>query len=332
MAMEERQRQIKEGAGLEESRLNTEFIEMMKKWGPHLITVVAILMGLYAARDWWNRRVESQADEAFASLERAMPTDNSPANPSVFERLADEHSSSTAVPLEARSIAASIHMEAARTGVPIGEKLDQDNKLPAGKNFLTADEKKQELAKAEALYNTISEKANESLGQTQIAIGALTGLASIAEDRGEFDKAKGFYQRASDKAAARKLDQLKDLIKRRMETLDTLKNPPRLYAMSELPAAEKPITAPLGGITAKTADGKTIQLGGPDGGAVQIPGGGSLVPVAPPQVTDSAGTRPATPEDNKPPAPPTNPGKQPDAKPAEPTPPATPPAPKPGNP
>lgn len=321
MAMEERQRQIKEGAGLEESRLNTEFIEMMKKWGPHLITVVAILAGLWAARDWWNRKVEARADDAFSSLEKAIPRDNTPLNPSVFERIAEDHPTGTAVPLEARSLAAGVHLEAARTGVPIGEKLGTDNKLPEGKNFLTAEEKKAELTKAEALYTAIVAGADSSMGQTNIAIGALTGLAAIAEDRGEFDKAKDFYQKASAKAAEKKLDQLQAIIKKRIDTLDTLKNPPRLYASSELPGGgEKPIVAPMGGVIGKTDSGETIQLGGPnDGkpGIVEIPGGGKLVPVGPPQITTSSGTRPATPEEAKA-------AEKPAEKPADPAKPATP--------
>ncbi len=330
MAMEERQRQIKEGAGLEESRLNTEFIEMMKKWGPHLITVVAILAGLWAARDWWNRRVESRADDAFASLEKAIPRDGTPLNPTVFERIAEDHPSGTAVPLEARSLAAGVHLEAARTGVPIGEKLNADNKLPEGKNFLTAEEKKAELAKAETLYTAVVAGADTSLGQTNIAIGALTGLAAIAEDRGEFDKAKDFYQKASAKAADKKLDQLQAIIKKRMDTLETLKNPPRLYASSELPGGgEKPIVAPFGSIMGRTESGETIQLGGPgaDGkpGIVEIPGGGKLVPVSPPVITTSEGTRPATPEEAKKAEKPADPPKPADpAKPADPVKPAAP--------
>jgi predicted negative regulator of RcsB-dependent stress response len=307
MAMEERQRQIKEGAGLEESRLNTEFIDMMKKWGPHLITVVAILAGLWAARDWWNRKVETRADDAFASFEKALPKDNSPVNPAVFEQIAVDHATGTAVPLEARSVAAAIHMEAARTGIPIGEKLT-DGKLPEGKNFLTAEEKKAELTKAEGLFQTILSSADSSIGQTNIAIGALTGLAAIAEDRAEFDKAKGFYQQAATKAADKKLEQLEKLIKNRLDTLDKLKNPPRLYASTELPGGgEKPVVAPMGGIIGKTASGETIQLGGPSGtsGTVQIPGGSTLVPAGPPTITTSGGSRPATPDEIKKNAPPT---------------------------
>lgn len=300
MAMEERQKAIKEGAGLEESRLNTEFIEMMKKWGPHLITVVAILAGLWAARDWWNRRAEARADTAFASLEQAIPRDGAPANPAVLERIAEEHPTGTAVPLEARSMAASIHLEAARTGIPIGEKLNADNTIPAGKSFLTAEEKRGELAKAETLFNAVVAGANSSLGQTQIAIGALTGLASIAEDRAEFDKARAFYQQASEKAAGKKLDQLKDIIKNRLDSLDQLKNPPRLYARSELPGGgATPIVAPIGGVTARTSTGEIIKLGDSKPGTVEIPGGGTLVPVSPPVITDSSGTRPATPEEVK---------------------------------
>src|SRR3954465_10647401 len=88
MAMEERQRQIREGAGLEESRLNTEFIEMMKKWGPHLMMGLAILAGLYVLYTKYEEYTARKADTAWADLDAAEVA----ASPDVLVQLAADHS------------------------------------------------------------------------------------------------------------------------------------------------------------------------------------------------------------------------------------------------
>jgi predicted negative regulator of RcsB-dependent stress response len=323
MAMEERQTQIKERAGLDESRLNTDFIESMKKWGPHLVMGLAIIAGCYAGYNWWTKKAQERADAAYADLDSAMVA----GDPKQLERVAGDHGSSTAVPIEAHVRAGEIHLEAARTGVPIGEKLDpKDNKLPEGKAFLTGDEVKAERAKAEDQFKAALAKANDSLGQVQYAIGALTGLASIAEDRGEMDKAKDYYNQAIAKATEKKLDPLVQVLKKRIESLDSLKNAPQLLAAADLPGGNvKPVTTTTG-ITATTTTGETINLGAPAAapgqpgqpGVIQIPGGGSLVPIPPPTGAPQS----------KPPAPPTPPAPSTPA-PSTPTPAAPTPAPSP---
>ena len=48
--MEERQTQIREGAGLEESKLNVEFIDWLQRWSTPILLLVAgaaLGMGLY---------------------------------------------------------------------------------------------------------------------------------------------------------------------------------------------------------------------------------------------------------------------------------------------
>jgi predicted negative regulator of RcsB-dependent stress response len=300
MAMEERQTQIKERAGLDESRLNTDFIEMMKKWGPHLVMGLAIIAGGYAAYNWWTRESEKRADNAFFDLDTAMIA----GNPAQLARVASDHGSSTAAPVEASIRAAEIYLEAARTGIPVAEKLDKDNKLPEGKAFLTDAEKNEQRTKAEEQFTAALAKADSSLGQTEYAIGALTGLASIAEDRAEFDKAKDLYTKAIARATDKKFDALAAILKKRIDSLDALKNAPKLLTAAELPGGAAPSITSTTGIKAMTADGKAIDLSptaAPAPGPIQIPGGGSLIPIAPPAGAPS--TPPAPPPSGAAPAP-----------------------------
>src|SRR6185436_16247890 len=166
-------------------------------------------------------------DVAFMDLSAASIS----ASPSNLESVARDHASSPVASL-AQLTAADLHMNAARTGVPVGEKFDDKDptKLAGDKAFLTDEQKKQELAEAERLYQNVATQANDSTGQALLAVGALNGLASVAEDRGETDKAKGFYQQAIAKTNALKLDKLEALIKKRLDTVDTLKTAPKLIA------------------------------------------------------------------------------------------------------
>ena len=300
MAMEERQTKIREGAGLQESRLNTEFIDMMRKWGPHLVTGLAVIAGLYFAYNKWEAWRSDQKDGAFVQLNEAAKS----GSPSGLEAVGRDHAGS-AVALEATSYAADLHMGAARTGIPVGEKLadiDTSKLADSTKQFLTDDEKKKELGAAEGLYQSVVASANSTTGQQLLAIGSLNGLASIAEDRGELNKAKEFYQQAAAKAASLKLAPLETLIKKRLEALDSLKDAPKLFAAADLPGANdaKPLITPMGGFTATTSTGEKIQLGASPGGppSVTIPGGPSLSPMP-------SGPAPAP---SVPPAPPASPG------------------------
>ncbi len=42
--MDERQEQVQVGAGLQESRLNTDLINWLNKWGSHILSVVALIV------------------------------------------------------------------------------------------------------------------------------------------------------------------------------------------------------------------------------------------------------------------------------------------------
>src|SRR5690606_15713326 len=68
--MDDRQRQIKEGAGLEESRINKDFLDWLLKWGPVLVLVAAgIILAMRGVQFLEDRRV-ARVNEGFSELER----------------------------------------------------------------------------------------------------------------------------------------------------------------------------------------------------------------------------------------------------------------------
>lgn len=322
--MAESNRQIREGAGLEESRLNTEFIAWLQTYGFWLLMLVAIAAVGFKGWTWYENKVEKGTDEAWAKYEAAGQS----RNPTTLEREADE-SSVRAMAALARITSADLRMDSFRTGVPAGTQLEPGGVFPKDVTPLTDAQRQEELAKAAALYQRVFDDTKDDEGQIHTTIAALAGLQSVDESKGDFEAARAKLQQIIDRANAAGFPERAKAAEKARETLDTLKNAPKLYAEADLPkeaAALQPTTTPMQNMTFKTADGKTMMVG-PDGkitevtgqtpapapvpGAITPPAGGAVptIPPAPapapttPTPTTPAPTTPAP--ANTPPATPT---------------------------
>lgn len=151
---------LKEGAGLEESRLNREFIDFLQVWGPRVLMVIAAIALGYFLYGKYRLSQEAALARAFSELDAAVVA----RNPTSLIRVAEEQSGKAAVPLLARLAAADLYLESSRTGVPAGIQLDQAGALPEGTSFLTEEEKKSQLGKAAAEYETVLAAAGTSDG------------------------------------------------------------------------------------------------------------------------------------------------------------------------
>jgi predicted negative regulator of RcsB-dependent stress response len=318
--MEERQTKIREGAGLEESRLNVEFIDWMKKYSTPMLLVVVVIAGGYFLWNWYEKAHEKGIDEAFSQLDAAAKS----ANPTSLTRVADEQNR-LVVPHQARLTAADIHLNAGRNGVPIGTTLVTDpsktpGSLPEGTEPLTEEQRSDELGKAQALYQQVFDGTKDSPDLVLQTVAALNGLAACAEMRKQPDAAKGYYQQVIERANAAKYPDLGKIAQHMIDTLDAIQNPPKLYAESKLPKAAadlQPFTSPLSNIKMMGPDGKEIPTGP-----------GAITPKPAPGPGDS-GPAPE-PGTQTPPA--TAPGGTPAPTPASPAPAPTPAAPAPATP
>lgn len=298
--MEDRQRQIREGAGLEESRLNTEFIEFLKKFSTPLLMVIALVALGYFAWNKYKAREEKALDTAWLEFDAAAES----RNPTSLVRVSDEQRRG-AVPHLARINAADLHMYSFRTGVPAGVTPEQNGTLPADAKMLTAEERAEELKKATELYQAVLTDTENSTKDVQVALLALHGLAACAESRGDLEAAKGFYQRIIDKATAANMKPWADRAEKFKSTVDDLKDAPKLLADAELPAAVKaiqPFSTGLQNLTGTTAGGQTFTVG-PDGqiqvtpAATETPAGETpaVTPVETPAATPAPAPAPTEP-------------------------------------
>lgn len=70
--MDDRQQQVQVGAGLQESRLNTDFIDFLKKYGTYgLYAMLAVVLS-YVGWQRWTMHKNNTRDQAFADLGAAI--------------------------------------------------------------------------------------------------------------------------------------------------------------------------------------------------------------------------------------------------------------------
>lgn len=302
---DDRTSQIREGAGLEESRLSQDTIDLLSKWGWPLLMILALIGAGYAGLNYLHRKHDERVDTAHVQLRSAEQSQS----PDALVGVATDFSDVGAVPHIARLEAADIHLHAARTRLAPGAQLNADGtpiidpKAPRNADgtlkddpVLNDDQRKAQLDAAARLYKQVADETQGKPAMATQTFSALLGLAAVAECRADFDAAKGFYTRAIDTAKAASFPDLAAAAKARLDSVDSLKTVPRVYAAGELFGAIKPAPPP------------------------PVPAPIKIEPVAPP--AGAPGTpAPATPDTSNPTAPPA----PAEPKPADPPPPATPP-------
>jgi hypothetical protein len=324
--MDERQAQIRERAGLEESRLNQEFIEWLRKWGSPILMVVAVLAVAYALRDRWHKAADSKLDQGFEELAAATSGGNS--SPDALLALANTYDGHAAISALARLEAADAYLDALRRGVKPGAVLKVENNRQTGElenpdDALTDADRTDFLKRSAELYQQVFDQTSAKAGQHVLTINALYGLAAVAEGRQELDKAKGYYEQIAKIAEANAMPAHAALANERIKKLPELQNVPKLYAKAELPPAPKkeepaaPTITPVSGPPAPVPAPPAVL---PDVLSNQPPAAPAPSPAPAPAPTDPGATPPANPAPIPAPAPaPANPTPDPA------TPPATPP-------
>lgn len=306
--MEERQTQIREAAGLEEAKLNVEFIDFLRRWSTPAMGLIALVALGFVVSARIDKSRAASVDRAFDEF--AAATSQANVNPETLKTLASENAGIRGIPLMAEMEAADIYLDAGRTGVKVGAKRDQSGAVAADE-IMTEEQRVAALADAEKLYQKILDKTGTDKKKAIHALGAAYGLAAVAECRGNMDAAKASYERAATIAENAGFKPQAAVAKKRIENLPKLSEAPKLLSSADLP---KPPEVP--------------KANAPDlGNAPLFKPSPDAVPNAPAPTEGATGSTGAT---GTSPAPDTTPAPAP--KPTEPAP-ATPPAePKPADP
>lgn len=316
--MDERHAQIREGAGLDESRLNLEFIDFLKKWSTPLLVVVAVVaIGYFLLQKRRDMKVASLA-AAFTQLEAARDA----GSPTGLLAVADDHRGQGAVAEMAELAAADVYLASYRAGVRPGGRVDTAGTPEDAADLLTEADRAQQLDKAAEIYQRVVNFTQGKADMVQHTIGGLYGLAAVAECRSDFDAARRHLETIETLARNADMPEQVEIAKNRIDTLGALADLPRLYVRSEIPVSasssipEGLVPVPNPYLNTQPTDVAPV---GPDpvGPETIGPAGPEAPPELPPVVEPETGAPGATPPGEPPteePAP--KPAEEPKADPA----------------
>jgi len=297
--MDDRHQQIRENAGLDESKLNQDFIDFIKKYTtPTVVVILLIVAGFWG----WNKYSASR-ERSFASAFAELESAQLAGKPENLLAVAEQHSNYPGVAEMARLYAADAYLDCFRTGVKPMSPLDETGKPKFAEDVLDEKGMQEYLGKAATIFDAVVNRTSGKKDQLQFTIGGLFGLAAVAESRHENDKAKGYYERIK-ALAGEVMPVFAEVAEKRLETMALLADLPHVYKSEEIPVA-KPAEMPSGGL---------IPLPGPPPGFETTPANDGAPS---PAVTEPAGPPQA--------APPTPSAEKPKEDPKPDTPPAPPP-------
>lgn len=283
---DDRHFQIKERAGLDESRYNTEFIEFLRTWGVKIALVGALGMAAYTGYHWWQQKVAGQVSGAFDDLSDlnagARP------NPVALLEIAEKHDGVKSVGPLARIHAADAYMQAVRMRAAVGATFNPDGSLKDASGILTDELRDRYLNDAKTQYQRVYDATKADPNRFLLAISAGFGLAAVAESAGNFTDATTAYKEVVAICEANDDAYHAEIANIRLGNLDSFKQAPIVLSATDLPKPPPPPpvlpeTFPL-----------TPEAGGPIG----------PTPIAPSPISPA----PATPENPAPATPaPANP-------------------------
>lgn len=230
--MEQRHTQIREGAGLEESRLNQDFIDFLRKWSTPILMVAALISLGVVGQRYWKKHQAEKLDKAFEEYDGVSGSENP--SPDSLKRIAEEFAGEKAVPMLARLDAADAYMRSVRAGVKAGGVIKDDGSLNDPADAISEEERKTYLDQAEKLYQQARQDAS-SAAHITFRIGAIFGLAAVAESRLDYDTAKQRYEEIIKMTEDGPFAAHAAIARHRLDLLPELKELPRVYSKAELP-------------------------------------------------------------------------------------------------
>ncbi len=251
--MDERQQQIKAGAGLEDSRINQDLVDFLQKWGSWILMALAVAALIYAGMQWLERQRVAKVNEAFAALEGAGGGANP--NPDALRRVADEYEGVESVAELARIKSADVLLDSVRMGIRSGAQINNDGSVgqidPDGNvnsegELLSDEERSRFLDQAQSLYASVLDATRGKEGKQTLAINAAFGLAAVYETKGEADRAREQLDLVVELAEQAGFPAIARLARSRTESLTTEAPGPLLARadLPELPAPPEPEPAP----------------------------------------------------------------------------------------
>lgn len=217
--MDDRQTEIRAGAGLEDSRINKEFIDFLNKWSSPVIMVFAIAALVWAGLRWLDEKKIAKVDSAFGELHAA--TANGNPSPATLNALALQYEGVRAVPELAKLTTVDIYLNAYLRGVQPGAQIGFDGQALEESDKLDEQQRQNYLDQAGALAREVVALTEADEGKVLLAIQALIRSGAVAECNREFDSAKSNYERVISLAEKANIPSLEKFGQMRIDALGT---------------------------------------------------------------------------------------------------------------
>lgn len=190
--MDQRQTQIRERAGLEEARINQDFVLFLQKWGTPVLLVLAAISLAYFLWNKQKQRTADRSEQAFAEFNASLAGESP--SPEALQQIAEDYRDVPGVSDLAALAAADAHLRMVIAGVKPTATLNPDGTLASPDDALTADERAAHLDRAQGLYARVLDDSKGNPARLLRAVQSLYGLAAVAESRGQNDQAKARYE------------------------------------------------------------------------------------------------------------------------------------------
>ncbi len=164
--MDDRQRQVEAGAGLQESRLNQDFIDLLKKYGTTVLLILLAIMATYVGIQRYNQFQQDKTDQAFADLDGAANT------PAILLNVASTWDGRGSVWEIATLRAANAYLVSARSRAEVGIDPSQTSDFEP----ISDEQVRTNLKEAVRLYTTVLDRTKGS--KVLFAQDARWGLAT----------------------------------------------------------------------------------------------------------------------------------------------------------
>lgn len=231
--MDERQTQIRQGAGLEESRINTDLIDFLNKWSSPVLIVIGLIGLGWAGLRYMERARVAKIDNAYAAYEGAM-AGGSPA-PASLRNIAEEFGGVGSVAEMALLRTVDVYLRAAISGIEPGAELDSLTGRPANPDDVLDEARAQSyLTQARDLAGSVVASTEGDEGKALLRVQALMRLGAAREGLGSIEEAKAAYQLAAGTASGAGFRELAVVAEARAAAADRLGEVPALPSRADL--------------------------------------------------------------------------------------------------
>lgn len=228
--MDRRHTDIVEGAGLEESRINADFADWLKRWGSPILLAVLVLALGYRGWMWYQDKQTAALDSAFIELDAASQA----GEPRSLLQVASDWDGRATVSHQARLEAADRLMLAYSTNIKPGGVPGAAEDIPSEQ------ERADYLAQAERLYQEVQQETANAPTRVILHMHALSGLAAVAASRDEFDAAAEHLERVIALAENHKMPGLAAAMRDRLDAMQSAPVPAALPSQDEIVVARQP--------------------------------------------------------------------------------------------